>query len=252
MTYLRQERNPDELRLVSIQTSYLKDPPGSVFFEMGDTKLIITATVEDRVPRWLHKTGKGWLSAEYNMLPGSTMQRKKRQPVQDGRSVEISRLIGRSIRACIDLDLIGERTIWIDCDVIQADGGTRCAAITGAYVALYEACYKLYKSGVIETFPIHSQLAAVSVGKVEGQILLDLDYSEDKRAQVDANIVMLESGDYVEIQSSAEEEVFSHQDLMTMLEYGSIGIKNLIHDQNYALGSYIEELKSDDQSSPGQ
>lgn len=241
---MRLDRNNDELRLVKITRSYLKDPRGSVLIEMGQTKLIISATIEDRVPRWLHRSGKGWLSGEYDMLPGSTKSRKQRLGQDDSRSVEISRLIGRSLRTCINLDKIGERTIWIDCDVIQADGGTRCAAITGAYVALYEACFNLYKDKVFKEFPLHSQVAAVSVGKVEDQILLDLNYLEDSKAQVDANIIMNTDKEYVEIQSSAEAGTFSHEDFLAMLDYGKLGVTNLFYDQDLALADLKEELET--------
>lgn len=242
-------RNNDELRLVNITRNYLIHPAGSVLIEMGDTKVIVTATIEERVPRWRHRSGLGWLTGEYSMLPGSTQGRKTRdsqRPSPDGRNVEISRLLGRVLRTTIDLSLIGERTIWIDADVIQADGGTRCAAITGGYVALVEAVHKMYKDGLIDTWPIKKSIAAVSVGKVEGEVLLDLNYLEDSRADVDSNIIMTDDEEFIELQASAEEGTFSREELDQALDYATIGIKNLIIDQTRVLADILEDLETRD------
>ena len=244
-------RNNDELRVVNIKRNYLMHPAGSVLIEMGDTKIIVTATIENRVPRWRHRSGKGWLTAEYSMLPGSTSTRKVRdssRPTPDGRGIEISRMIGRVLRSTIDLSLIGERTIWIDADVIQADGGTRCAAITGGYVAMVEAVYSMYKDGLIDKWPVNKFLAAVSVGKVGNEVLLDLDYSEDSVAEVDSNIVMTDSEEFIEIQASAEDGVFQRDELDQALDYATLGIKNLIIDQQFALQDILKELESDQNS----
>lgn len=203
-------------------------PAGSVLIEMGNTKVICTAMIEEKVPSFLKGTGSGWVTAEYGMLPGSTNQRKQRNTKGiDGRSQEIQRLIGRSLRAVVDLKKLGDRTIWIDCDVIQADGGTRTASITGAYIALRDAIEKLIKVGLLETSPLTTSVAAVSVGIVEGEILLDLCYEEDSHAHVDMNLIMTGEGEYIEIQGTGEEKPFSRAQLNALMEMGEQGIKAL-------------------------
>lgn len=237
-------RNKDELRRVNIKRNILDYPEGSVLIEMGKTKIIVTAMVENRVPIFLKNTGTGWLTAEYSMLPGSTNQRKQRDITRgkaDGRGIEIQRLIGRSLRSCIDLKKIGERTIWIDVDVIQADGGTRCAAITGGFVALYEACQKLYKKKTIKEFPITNFIAAISVGKIDNELMLDLNYPEDSKAQVDMNIIMNDNKEFIEIQSTGERSTFTEEEFFGMLNLAKSGINELIYDQKTALEDIIGE-----------
>lgn len=233
------KRSNVDLRPVKITRKYLKYPLGSVLIEMGETKVICTVSMEEKVPPFLKGTNQGWLTAEYGMLPGSTPERKVRDVVKgaiNGRSQEIQRLIGRSLRAVIDFSKLGERTIWIDTDVIQADGGTRTAAITGAFVALYDALEKLKRDGVIKEIPIKEFVAAVSVGIVDGEILLDLSANEDMRAEVDMNVVMTESGKFVEIQGTAEKTPFTHEQLQQMLDLAKQGIMKLIEIQKKALG----------------
>ena len=233
------KRSNVDLRPVKITRKYLKYPLGSVLIEMGETKVICTVSMEEKVPPFLKGTNQGWLTAEYGMLPGSTPERKVRDVVKgaiNGRSQEIQRLIGRSLRAVIDFSKLGERTIWIDTDVIQADGGTRTAAITGAFVALYDALEKLKRDGVIKEIPIKEFVAAVSVGIVDGEILLDLSANEDMRAEVDMNVVMTESGKFVEIQGTAEKTPFTHEQLQQMLNLAKQGIMKLIEIQKKALG----------------
>ena len=200
-------RQNDELRQVKITRNYLKHPQGSVLIEMGDTKVICTAMIDDRIPPFLKGSNTGWITAEYSMLPGSTLSRKVRESTRgkvEGRSQEIQRLIGRALRAAVDLSAIGEKTIWIDCDVIQADGGTRTASITGSFVALVDALNKLYTNGEIKYIPITSFISAVSVGIVNRVPILDLCYEEDHRAQVDMNIVMTDKDQFVEVQGTGE------------------------------------------------
>ncbi|ACI19075.1 ribonuclease PH [Dictyoglomus thermophilum] len=233
------KRSNVDLRPVKITRKYLKYPLGSVLIEMGETKVICTVSMEEKVPPFLKGTNQGWLTAEYGMLPGSTPERKVRDVVKgviNGRSQEIQRLIGRSLRAVIDFSKLGERTIWIDTDVIQADGGTRTAAITGAFVALYDALEKLKRDGVIKEIPIKEFVAAVSVGIVDGEILLDLSANEDMRAEVDMNVVMTESGKFVEIQGTAEKTPFTYEQLQQMLNLAKQGIMKLIEIQKKALG----------------
>lgn len=235
-------RNKDELRRINITRNFLAHPDGSVLMEMGKTKLIITIMVENKVPIWLKNSGNGWLTAEYSMLPGSTNQRKQRDVTRgklDGRSSEIQRLIGRSLRSCIDLTKIGERTIWVDVDVIQADGGTRCAAITGGFVALYEACKKLTENGQFKEFPIKNFLAAVSVGKVDGELLLDLNYQEDSRAEVDMNVIMNSNKEFTEIQSTGEGSTYTEEEFLELLKLAKSGIYEIIYDQMEALDGII-------------
>jgi ribonuclease PH len=231
-------RKFDELREVKITRNYLKHPEGSVLIEMGNTKVICTASVESKVPPFLKNSNKGWVTAEYSMLPRSTHFRKVRESSRgkvDGRTQEIQRLIGRSLRSVIDLGKLGERTIWIDCDVIQADGGTRTASITGAYVALTDALNKLLADGVISEMPLTHQLAAISVGVVNDEAILDLCYEEDSSAKVDMNLIMTSEGKFIEIQGTGEEAPFSREELNSLLELGEKGIKELMRLQLEAL-----------------
>ena len=223
-------RAPGELRPVKITRDYLKFAEGSVLIEVGDTKVICTASCEERVPPFLAGTGGGWLTAEYSMLPASTSERMQRESARGklgGRTHEIQRLIGRSLRAVVDLSALGARTIVIDCDVIQADGGTRTASITGAYVALSDAVSSLIDRGAISTSPIMDSLAAVSVGVVKGSPLLDLCYAEDSVADVDMNVVMTGKGSFIEVQGTAEAVAFSRESLDGLLDYASSGIAQL-------------------------
>ena len=235
-------REFDQIRDLKITRNYTKYAEGSVFIEMGDTKVLCNASIEDKVPPFLRNTGTGWINAEYSMLPRSTQQRKVRDSSKgkiDGRSQEIQRLIGRAIRSVVDLNKLGERTIWVDCDVIQADGGTRTASITGAFVAVAEAIYKLYKDGLIKKMPIENFVSAISVGIVNDQCLLDICYEEDSHAQVDMNIIMSE---FVEVQGTGEERPFSRKDLNKLLELGEKGNKELIKIQRKALGEIADEI----------
>ena len=232
------KRKNDELRQVRITRDFIKHPDASVLICMGDTKVICTATIEENVPPHKKGSGSGWVTAEYGMLPGSTSQRNKRESSSakvKGRTQEIQRLIGRSLRAAANLGFLGERTIQIDADVIQADGGTRTAAITGSFIAFYDAVAKLLKNGKVKRNPIKEFLAAVSVGVIGDEVLLDLNYSEDSQAKVDMNIVMTESGRLVEIQGTAETEPFSKKKLLEMLDISAGGIKTLIEKQKEAL-----------------
>ncbi|MFA5537384.1 MAG: ribonuclease PH [Bacillota bacterium] len=238
-------RKVDELRKVIITRNFIKPAEGSVLIEVGDTKVICTATVEEKVPPFLKGTNSGWVTAEYAMLPRATQQRTVREAAKGrltGRTMEIQRLIGRSLRSIIDLTQLGERTIWLDCDVIQADGGTRTASITGSFVALVDACGKLLQDGSIKKIPIKDFLGAVSVGKLEDKIYLDLCYQEDSQAEVDMNVVMTGKGKYVEIQGTAEGIAFSRQELDQFLSLGDKGIKELISLQKEVLGDLAEGI----------
>lgn len=238
-------RGYDELRPVKFTRNYTKYAQGSVLVEMGETKVICTATIEDRVPPFLKNTGKGWITAEYSMLPSSTQSRKVRESSRgkvEGRTQEIQRLIGRALRSVVDLDSIGERTIWIDCDVIQADGGTRTASITGSFVALVDALDKLKEEGALKYIPVSNFVSAVSVGIIEGQTMLDLCYTEDSTAKVDMNIVMTDKGEFVEVQGTGEESPFSREDLMELLRLGEKGNTELIRLQKEVLGTIAEEV----------
>jgi ribonuclease PH len=231
-------RKPKQLRTIKISPNYLKTADGSVLIEMGDTKVICTAKLEERVPPFLRNSGKGWITAEYGMLPGSSQARIGRESSRGkvgGRTHEIQRLIGRSLRAITDLANLGERTVWIDCDVIQADGGTRTASITGAYVSLCEAIRSWQKRGVMAQEPIKDSVAAVSIGIVDGKILLDLCYDEDSKADVDMNFVMTGSGKFVEIQGTAESAPFTKKQMDKMSEIAQQGIKELLKAQKQAL-----------------
>jgi ribonuclease PH len=231
-------RRADELRLVKIAPNYLPHAEGSALIEMGNTKVICTASVEDRVPLFLRNQGKGWVTAEYGMLPRSTSTRTQRESSRggpSGRTQEIQRLIGRSLRAVIDMTMIGERTIMLDCDVIQADGGTRTASITGAFVALSLACRKMLKNNQIKKNPIINEVAAVSVGIVGGTPVLDLNYVEDSTAEVDMNIVCTGNGKFIEVQGTAEHAPFSPEEMSEMVALARKGIDRLLMFQRYAL-----------------
>ena len=226
-------RRADELRPVTIRRGFTKNPPGSVLITVGDTQVICTASVEEVVPPFLEDTGKGWVTAEYAMLPGSTPTRKARKI--DGRATEIKRLIGRSLRAAVDLEAIGPRTIWLDCDVLQADGGTRTVAVTGAYVALVDALNWAVKQKRLDKLPPLNPVAAVSVGIVGGKGLLDLCYREDSTADVDFNVVMTATGKFVEIQGTAEHDAFDEDQLQKMLKLARKGARKLFALQQAAL-----------------
>jgi len=229
-------RKPGDHRPIEITRGYTKYAPGSVLIRAGDTVVLCTASTEESVPEWKKGRGTGWVSAEYDMLPASTGTRRRRsRSGVDGRATEIQRLIGRVLRSVVDFELLGERSIWLDCDVLQADGGTRTAAITGAYVALCDAVGQLLREGKLARSPIVEPVAAVSVGKIDGRILVDLDYSEDVRAEVDFNVAMTRSGQYVEVQGSAEGGTFSTQDLDRMLQAARKAIKQIITIQETAL-----------------
>jgi ribonuclease PH len=234
------DRAYDELRPVKINRRYLKFSVGSVLIEMGNTKVICTATSEESVPAFLRGTGRGWVTAEYSMLPGSTQVRIPREASRGrigGRTHEIQRLIGRSLRAVVDLERIGERTIYVDCDVIQADGGTRTASITGAFVALSDTLSALRDNGQIESIPVLDSVAAVSVGIVDGIALLDLTYEEDSKAEVDMNVVMTGSGSFVELQGTAESTPFSREELERLVLLASRGTEELTRLQREILES---------------
>ncbi len=232
-------RKNDELRPVRLVRGYLKYPEGSALVEMGETMVICTASVEEKVPPFLRGEGKGWVTAEYGMLPRSTEIRLVRDSTRgraNSRSLEIQRLIGRSLRAVVDLSALGECTVWLDCDVIQADGGTRTAAITGSYLALVDALLDLKAEGRIKKLPLKDYLAAVSVGLVRGEPLLDLNFEEDSVAAVDFNTVMTGSGKLVEVQGTAEETPFDRDQLDYLLDLAAIGVEMLIQEQKRVLG----------------
>jgi ribonuclease PH len=231
-------RQPNDLRNVSITRNYTKHAEGSVLVEFGDTKVLCTASVEEKVPGFLRGKNEGWITAEYGMLPrstGSRMGREASRGKQGGRTMEIQRLIGRSLRAAVDLTAIGERSITIDCDVIQADGGTRTASITGAYVALQDAISYLLKNKKIKKNPLYGQIASVSVGIYQGTPVLDLDYDEDSSAETDMNVVMNDAGAYIELQGTAEGHAFHADELQAMLGLASEGIETLMEKQREAL-----------------
>jgi len=240
-------RSNDQLRPVSFTPGIAPNADGSILIATGNTQVICAATVEGSVPRWMKDQGVsgGWITAEYSMLPYSTLTRRPRDISKgklDGRSVEIQRLIGRTLRAAVDLDALGERTLWIDCDVLQADGGTRTASITGASIATALACAKLRAQGAISRWPIRCLVAAVSVGLLGGRLLLDLNYEEDRDAAVDMNLVMTSTGVFVEIQGAGEEATFSSGELNQMIELGETGIQRLIASQRELLRSAVSDL----------
>jgi ribonuclease PH len=223
-------RAPDELRPVEIELDFIPSASGSALFTIGSTRLICTAMVEESVPPWMRGRGTGWVTSEYGMLPGSTSERKSRDASRgrvDGRTVEIQRLVGRSLRSVVDFKALGERTAWIDCDVIQADGGTRCAAICGGYVALHLALARLVGKGMLERVPLRDSVAAVSVGIIDGEPRLDLPYEEDSRAEVDMNVVMTGSGELIEVQATAERTPFGRASLDRLLELAAGGIETI-------------------------
>lgn len=233
-------RKSDELRVISIERNYTRHAEGSVLISCGDTRVLCTASVEERVPHFLRNKGAGWITAEYGMLPRSTGTRMGREAArgkQGGRTLEIQRLIGRSLRAVCDREALGERTITLDCDVVQADGGTRTAAITGAFVALVDACNYLLDKKLIRKSPIHGAVAAVSVGIYENEPILDLDYPEDSNAETDMNIVMNDGGGYIEVQGTAEGHAFRRSELDRLLELGEKGIRELLQIQQDALSA---------------
>ena len=230
---MRADRRHDELRPVEILVDYLEQPMGSVLYSQGKTRVLCTASLDEGVPRWLRDSGRGWLTAEYSMLPASTGERSRREASagkQKGRTVEIQRLIGRALRAVADMEALGERTLWLDCDVLQADGGTRCASICGAYVAAARA---LDKAGLGRV--LTDSVAAVSLGIVGGEKLLDLDYEEDSSAEVDLNVVMTGAGRLVEVQATAERAAFGRDELDELLDLGAAGIEQLGEAQEHAL-----------------
>lgn len=232
------ERRNDEMRPVKITTGFTKNPDGSVLIETGETRVFCTAMVEEKVPSFLKGSGKGWVTAEYSLLPGSTNTRTSREVNKgrvSGRTSEIQRLIGRSLRAVVDFKALGERTVWVDCDVLQADGGTRTASITGSFVALYLALLKLKEKGLLSEIPINDHVAAVSVGIVENTPVLDLEYVEDSQAEVDMNIVMTGNGSFVEIQGTAEGRPFTEKEHDILLDLARKGISELVQMQAAAI-----------------
>ena len=233
-------RAPDALRAVTIERRYTKHAEGSVLIGMGDTRVLCTASVEERLPPWLRGKGEGWVTAEYGMLPRATSERTQREAArggQGGRTMEIQRLIGRSLRACVDRVALGERVITLDCDVLQADGGTRTAAITGAYVALVDAVNALIQRGALKRNPIHGAVAAISVGVYQGVPVLDLDYAEDSRCDTDMNVVMNDGGGFIELQGTAEGHAFRREELDALLALAQKGIGELVEAQRAALAA---------------
>jgi ribonuclease PH len=232
------QRQPDQLRTVKITRNFTRHAEGSVLIEMGDTRVLCTASVEESLPPFLRGKGQGWVTAEYGMLPRATHTRSSREAAkgkQTGRTQEIQRLIGRSLRAVTDLKALGERQITLDCDVLQADGGTRCASITGAWVALYEACEKLVTAGKLPANPVRDHVAAISVGIYKGAPVLDLDYPEDSDCDTDMNVVMTGNGGIVEIQGTAEGEPFSREQMSVLVDLATMGIRQLTAAQQSAL-----------------
>ena len=244
-------RKNEQIRPVKIIRNYLKHAEGSVLIEMGDTRVICTASVDDKVPPFIKGTGKGWITSEYGMLPRSTETRKPRESARgkiDGRTMEIQRLIGRALRSIVNLEKLGEITIYIDCDVIQADGGTRTASITGSYVALVDALYKLVQQEKLEEMPLNGYIAAVSVGIKDGEAILDLNYSEDSTCQVDMNMVMTDKGEFIEIQGTGEESPFNKAQLREMMELAEKGIQELIEIQKQSLGEIADKVGTYDEN----
>jgi len=240
MIFRSDNRTPEQIRPVNIVPDFISTAEGSALIEMGNTRVICTASVEETVPAFLRNSGKGWISGEYGMLPRSTMTRTAREAAkgkQSGRTQEIQRLIGRSLRAVADLKRMGERTIWIDCDVIQADGGTRTASITGAFVALGLALQRLVDAGTLTAAPIKDFVAAISVGIVDGEVLLDLNYEEDSRADVDMNVVMTGSGKFIELQATAEHRPFDDAQLAGLIDLARQGVRELIDIQKRVVHS---------------
>lgn len=248
-------RKADELRPVKITRNYNKHAEGSVLIEMGDTRVICTATVDDKVPPFKKGTGQGWVTAEYSMIPRATGDRNPRDISRlklNGRVSEIQRLVGRALRSVVDIEALGERLIIIDCDVIQADGGTRTASITGGFVALVDACKWMVDQGIIEKIPISNYVAAVSVGKVREHALLDLFYLEDSKALVDMNVVMTDKGEFIEIQGTGEEKPFTRKDYDEMMSLAEDGIKQLIKVQKEVLGEDFRTYEKNSNSNKKQ
>jgi len=244
-------RNNEQIRPVKIIRNYLKHAEGSVLIEMGDTKVICTASVDEKVPPFIKGTGKGWITSEYGMLPRSTEVRKPRESARgkvDGRTMEIQRLIGRALRSIVNLEKLGEITIFIDCDVIQADGGTRTASITGSFVALVDALYMLVQQEKLEEMPLNGYIAAVSVGIKDGEAILDLNYAEDSTCQVDMNMVMTDRGELIEIQGTGEESPFNKVQLQEMMELAEKGIQELIEIQKQSLGEIADKVGTYDEN----
>jgi ribonuclease PH len=238
-------RDAAELRPLTIRPNYIRHAEGSVLIEVGDTKVICTASVEEKVPPFLYRSGKGWVTSEYGMLPRATGERTQREASkgkQGGRTLEIQRLIGRSLRAAVDQELLGERTIWLDCDVIQADGGTRTASITGSYVALVLALGKLYLERKMANWPVREWIAAVSVGMVGGVPCLDLNYEEDSKADVDMNVVATEKMRFIEVQGTGEGNSFSEEEMTAMLGLARSGIEKLIAAQRDVLAPVLKQV----------
>jgi ribonuclease PH len=238
-------RASDELRPVIIRPGFSKHAEGSVLIEVGDTRVICTASVQEKVPPFMYRSGKGWITAEYGMLPRATTERTDREAAkgkQGGRTMEIQRLIGRSLRAAVNPELLGERTIWLDCDVIQADGGTRTASITGSYVALVLALTELYTRGTMASWPVVDYIAAVSVGIVNGMPALDLNYVEDSKAGVDMNVVGTDKGRYIELQGTAEGASFSEEEMQLMLGLARTGIAQLVEKQREVLAPALARV----------
>ena len=233
---MRSDRRPDQLRPVKVTRGYTEMTPGSVLIEMGRTRVLCTVSLDADVPPWMRDSGSGWVTAEYSMLPGSSPERIRRSSINGGRTKEIQRLIGRSLRAAVDMDAMGPITARIDCDVLQADGGTRTASITGAWIALADAFDTWVEAGKMEANPITRNVAAISVGVLDGSALLDLDYPEDVAVDVDANVVMTGEGDLIEVQGTAEGEPFSRKLLDEMLDYAASGIDELVSLQNEGRG----------------
>ena len=234
------QRQPDQLRTVKITRNFTRHAEGSVLIEMGDTRVLCTASVEESLPPFLRGKGQGWVTAEYGMLPRSTHTRSAREAAkgkQTGRTQEIQRLIGRSLRAVTDLKGLGERQITLDCDVLQADGGTRCASITGAWIALYEACDKLVQAGKLPANPVKDHVAAISVGIFAGSPVLDLDYPEDSNCDTDMNVIMTGQGGIVEVQGTAEGEPFTREQMNVLMDLATLGIRQLVAAQESALAS---------------
>jgi ribonuclease PH len=242
-------RTPSEMRPTTIEPGFVRTATGSALISMGETRVICTASAQESVPRWMSGQGRGWVTAEYGMLPASTGERKQRDATRgrlDGRTVEIQRLIGRSLRGVIDFKALGERTIYLDCDVLQADGGTRCASITGAYVALSLACERLQARSLLEASPLSGSVAAVSCGMIDGAALLDLDYSEDSTAEVDANVVMTGDGGLIEVQATAERTPLSRAHLDELLALAAAGIEQLRTTQDDAISKALAGLPGGD------
>ena len=234
------QRQPDQLRAVKITRNFTRHAEGSVLIEMGDTRVLCTASVEESLPPFLRGKGQGWVTAEYGMLPRATHTRSSREAAkgkQTGRTQEIQRLIGRSLRAVTDLKALGERQITLDCDVLQADGGTRCASITGAWIALYEACEKLVQAGKLPANPVKDHVAAISVGIYEGSAVLDLDYPEDSNCDTDMNVIMTGKGGIVEVQGTAEGEPFTREQMNVLMDLAQMGIRQLVAEQQSALAA---------------